>query len=88
MTDKLLSSTSLSYAGENGNMERFDKFLPLPEVCQRICLRKSWIYDAMQRGEFPRPIYLTPRRVAWRESDIEAWMAERIAASVAAREGR
>lgn len=61
-------------------------FLTLPEVCGRICLRKSWVYDAVQRGEFPKPIHLTPRRVAWRESDIEAWKADRIAASVAASE--
>lgn len=63
-----------------------DLFLTLPEVCGRICLRKSWVYDAMQRGDFPKPVHLTPRRVAWRESDIEAWKADRITASVAASE--
>lgn len=57
-----------------------DAFLTLPEVCQRICLRKSWVYDAVARDEFPKPVYLTPRRVAWRESEIEAWKADRIAA--------
>jgi len=57
-----------------------ETFLTLPEVCGRICLRKSWIYDAVARGDFPRPVHLTPRRVAWRESEIEAWKAEKIAA--------
>lgn len=59
-------------------------FLTLPEVCGRIHLRKSWVYDAVQRGDFPKPVHLTPRRVAWRESDVQAWMAERVAASAAA----
>lgn len=57
-----------------------EKLLTLPEVCARICLRKSWIYSAVQRGDFPKPINLTPRRVAWRESEIEAWKADKIAA--------
>lgn len=54
-------------------------FLPLPEVCERICLKKSWVYDAVQRGEFPKPVHLTPRRVAWRLSEIESWKAAKIA---------
>lgn len=56
-----------------------DTFLTLPEVCGRICLRKSWVYDAVSRGEFPKPVHLTPRRVAWRESEIESWKAAKIA---------
>ena len=57
-----------------------DIFLQLPEVWASICLKKSWVYDAVQRGDFPKPIHLTARRVAWRESEIEAWKAEKIAA--------
>jgi prophage regulatory protein len=56
-----------------------ETFLTLPEVCAEICLRKSWVYDAVRRGDFPKPIRLTPRRVAWRESEIEKWKAAKVA---------
>ena len=29
------------------------------------------------RGLFPRPIMLSPNRIAWRKSDLEAWKASR-----------
>ncbi|MBF0321780.1 MAG: AlpA family phage regulatory protein [Magnetococcales bacterium] len=31
------------------------------------------------RGEFPRPIQISPRRVGWLESDVTAWFAEQAA---------
>jgi prophage regulatory protein len=30
-------------------------------------------------GEFPAPINLSPQRIAWIESEVDAWVAERIA---------
>jgi prophage regulatory protein len=44
-------------------------------------LRRSTIYDHIQGGRFPRPIRLGARSVAWLESEINDWIAERIAAS-------
>jgi hypothetical protein len=29
------------------------------------------------RGLFPRPVMLSPNRIAWRLSDLEAWKASR-----------
>lgn len=26
-------------------------------------------------GEFPRPVQISPKRIAWREEDIDAWIA-------------
>lgn len=40
-------------------------------------LSRSSIYDLMSRGEFPRPIKLTRRIVAWPESRIKAWLDQR-----------
>lgn len=65
-----------------------ETLLTLPEVCASIRLEKSWVYQAIQRHEFPAPIHLTPRRVAWRASEIDAWKLARIEESVAAREAR
>ncbi|MBD1388427.1 AlpA family phage regulatory protein [Neiella sp. HB171785] len=33
--------------------------------------------DRMRRkGEFPQPIRLSPKRVAWRQSDVDEWLAK------------
>ena len=36
----------------------------------------------MKQGKFPKAITLSERRVAWIESDVDQWIAERIAQSV------
>jgi prophage regulatory protein len=40
-------------------------------------LSRSTIYAMMARGEFPQPIKLGVKAVAWRESDITAWLSSR-----------
>ena len=46
------------------------------EVEARTCLSKGAIYAGMSQGSFPRPRRIGKRAVAWREQDIEAWIAE------------
>lgn len=58
-----------------------DRLLPRPEVEAACSLSRSSIYDMMAKGQFPRPVRLGARRVAWREADIEAWIASRTTAS-------
>ena len=40
-------------------------------------LSRSTIYEMMDRGEFPRPIRIGRRAVAWPESSVLAWLADR-----------
>lgn len=47
-------------------------------------LSRSAIYLAMSRGAFPTPVRLGPRAVAWRSSQIQAWIAARPLAREAA----
>jgi prophage regulatory protein len=54
-----------------------DTLLRRPEVESRTGLSRSTIYDWMKRGEFPQPVKLGARLVAWRESDVTAWMKSR-----------
>ena len=54
-----------------------DRLLRRPDVERRVGLRRAWIYYLMRRGEFPLPVRLGDRAVAWRESDIAAWIAAR-----------
>lgn len=54
-----------------------EKFLRRPEVESITGLSRSAIYACMERGEFPRPRRIGRHAVAWRESDIEAWVMSR-----------
>lgn len=54
------------------------------DVEARTGLSRSTIYELIQSGRFPPPIPLVGRTVAWRESSVDKWIAERIAASSAA----
>lgn len=40
-------------------------------------LSRSTIYDLMTKGSFPRPVRLTGRAVAWPESAVAEWLANR-----------
>lgn len=53
------------------------------EVEQRTALGRSAIYDLMARGLFPRPVKVGPgsASVRWVSTDIDAWIADRIASA-------
>lgn len=44
-------------------------------LVQQIQVSRSTIRRWIAAGDFPQPIKLGPRRVAWRESDVSAWLA-------------
>ncbi len=48
-----------------------------PAVEAATGLSRSSLYAMMDRGEFPRPIRIGKRAVAWPQSAIEAWLANR-----------
>jgi prophage regulatory protein len=51
------------------------------QVEARIGLSRSTIYDGVNAGTFPKPIQLGAQSVGWLESEIDAWLRERITAS-------
>lgn len=56
-------------------------FLRLPQVKQRTGLSRSSIYAKMQNGDFPSPVNLGGRSVAWIDHEVEDWIHARIAAT-------
>lgn len=55
-----------------------EKFLRLPEVMKIARVGKTAIYNAIKAGRFPRPVKLLgARAVAWKRSDLMAWMESR-----------
>ena len=55
-----------------------DRLIRLPEVQARTGLGKSSIYAGVRVGTFPAPVRLSARAVAWRESGIDRWIADRL----------
>lgn len=62
-----------------------EKLLRLPEVQQVCGLGKTSIYAGAHDGTFPKPIRISARCVAWRESDLLAWQAQRQHAPIGAK---
>lgn len=54
------------------------RLISLPQVTQITSLRKTSIYEAIDRGEF-RPIKLG-RKTVFSEAEIAAWVNARLAA--------
>lgn len=54
-----------------------DKHLRRPAVEDLTGLSRSTLYDMMDRNEFPRPVRIGRRAVAWPESKIIEWLAQR-----------
>lgn len=51
-----------------------------PEVEALTGLPKSTLYDYLQAGTFPPPVKLSARSVAWRLSEVQAWIDSRVSA--------
>lgn len=58
-----------------------NRVLRLRQVKNMLGLSKTTIYARIGEGTFPRPISLGGRSVGWLESEVNAWLNERIAAS-------
>jgi len=56
--------------------------LRLPSVCVLVGLSKSQIYRLIQMGDFPAGISLGANSVAWPAERVNAWIAEKISASI------
>ena len=52
------------------------RLIRLPEVIERVGLRRSAIYQRMSEGRFPKSRSLGPKCSVWVEAEIEQWIAE------------
>lgn len=64
-------------ANLNTPIRKPEKLFRLNELEALLGLKKSSIYAGMKAGTFPHCIRLSVRAVAWRESDIASWQAQR-----------
>ena len=54
-----------------------DKLVDMAFITQFTGLSDKWFYKLISEGLFPKPIKLG-RSYRWLESEVEAWMQERI----------
>lgn len=54
-----------------------NELLPLPRVCEMTTFSRTTVYRMIERGDFPRPVKLGLRRVAWRADEVAAWLESR-----------
>ena len=58
--------------------QHIDRMLRRKEVEQITARSRSAIYEGMAAGTFPKPVKIGSRAVAWPESVIRNWIAERM----------
>lgn len=54
------------------------RVMKLNEVINTTGLSRSSIYAYMSKGNFPKPIQLGPRAVAWVEGEVQGWLQDRL----------
>ena len=57
------------------------RFQRLPTVEDRTGLRHTQIHALERLGKFPRRVKISERASGWLESEIDAWIEQRVAAS-------
>jgi prophage regulatory protein len=60
------------------------RLLRLPEVRTRTGLSRSSVYRLVAAGTFPKPVKVSTATTTWIESEVDAWIVEKIRESRAA----
>ncbi|WGL98654.1 AlpA family transcriptional regulator [Arsenophonus sp. aPb] len=58
-----------------------NKLIRLSEVLHRTGYSKAWIYKLIKENEFPQQVKIGARSIAFIESEVDEWIANKIAAS-------
>ncbi|AUT90730.1 helix-turn-helix transcriptional regulator [Proteus mirabilis] len=58
-----------------------ENLIRLPEVMRRTGYGKAWIYRLIEAGQFPKSVKIGARSIAFVESEVDEWIANKIAES-------
>jgi prophage regulatory protein len=53
------------------------KLLTLRQLRSDLTLSRTTVWRGVKAGTFPKPIQLTPTRIAWKATSILEWLAAR-----------
>lgn len=67
-----------------GHQAQSRRILRMRDICQKLGLCPSTVYDLVARGVFIKPFTLIPggRAVGWLEVDVDQWIFDRKEASL------
>ena len=57
------------------------RLIRLSEVIQRTGLSRSTIYLLISRNQFPRPVHISERAVAWSSIVVQSWIEAKLKGS-------
>ncbi len=82
----LTTSRNIKYRQTNGEKMSTitipkENFIRLPEVQRRTGYSKAWLYKLIGENKFPKQIKIGSRSIAFIESEVDSWIAKRIAES-------
>jgi prophage regulatory protein len=55
-------------------MESSIKLLRISDVANKTTLAKSTLWIKISKGQFPKPIKISPAISVWKESEVDAWI--------------
>lgn len=55
------------------------RLIRLNEVLAMTGLSRSGVYRSIEKQQFPKQVLLGGRAVAWVESEVQAWVVDRVA---------
>ena len=58
-----------------------DRLETARDLMARLTLSRTTLWRMRRDHEFPRAIKLTPTRIAWKRSEVDAWIERRSSAS-------
>jgi prophage regulatory protein len=50
----------------------------IPDLERALPFKRSWIYSAIKKGQFPAPVRLGDGITVWPRSTVEAWLSAKI----------
>ncbi|MDI1276707.1 AlpA family transcriptional regulator [Methylobacter sp.] len=62
-------------------MQKSERIIRLPQTIKKTGLSRSTIYSLIKAGNFPKQIRLSVRAMGFLESELDAWITSRAAAS-------
>ena len=48
------------------------------EVQHKCGFKRTTLWRLVQDGQFPEPVHLTRKAIAWREEEVDQWIKERL----------
>lgn len=53
-----------------------DQLIRMSQVINLVGLKRSWIYQRIKEGKFPRPIKIGSRVSLWTKSSVSEWIQQ------------